>query len=78
MVFAETEEREVMNCPIQEQTADGSTCGRCWHHLPDGITCPRHGEVAAEVERYNQTKLSTLENVMRKRKGPKLLGREFD
>ena len=63
-----------MNCPIKEQTADGSPCGRCWFHLPDGKTCPRHGDVTEEVERFKETGHTTLENVMRKRKGLSLLG----
>lgn len=65
-----------MNCPINEQTGDGRTCGRCWHYLPDGKTCPRHGDVEDEVRRHIETGHSTLENIMRKRKGLKLLGKE--
>lgn len=64
-----------MNCPINEQTADGRTCGRCWFHLPDGKTCPRHGDVSDEVARFEETGHCTLENIMRKRKGMPLLGR---
>jgi hypothetical protein len=62
-----------MNCPIIEQTADGTTCGRCWFHLSDGHTCPRHGDVSDEVDKYNAHGACTLENVMRKRKGLTLL-----
>jgi hypothetical protein len=58
-----------MNCPIQEQTADGVRVGRCWFHLQDGVTCPRQGEVSAEVNFFNATGFTTLEHVMRKRKG---------
>ena len=58
-----------MNCPINEQTANGYVCGRCWFHLPDGKTCPRHGDVGEEVERFEETGHTTLENIMRKRKG---------
>jgi hypothetical protein len=58
-----------MNCPINEQTADGRGCGRCWHHLPDGKTCPTHGDVSVEVARFVETGHGTLENVMRRRKG---------
>ncbi len=58
-----------MNCPINEQTADGVVVGRCWYHLPDGVTCPRHGDVSVEVERFCETGHTTLENVMLKRKG---------
>jgi len=63
-----------MNCPINEQTGDGVSCGRCWFHLPDGKTCPRHGDVADEVRRFKETGHTTLENVMRKRKGLPTLG----
>jgi len=57
------------SCPINEQTGDGMTCGRCWFFLKDGRTCPRHGDVSVEVERYKRTRKLTLENVMRTRKG---------
>lgn len=57
------------NCPINEQTADGVPCGRCWYYLKDGKTCPRHGDVSIEVARYRKTGFSTLENIMRERKG---------
>ena len=63
------------NCPIHEQTADGAPCGRCYYHLPDGKTCPRHGDVSVEVERDINTGHGTLENIMRKRKGLPLLGK---
>ncbi len=63
-----------MNCPIDEQTADGDLVGRCYLHLPDGKTCPRHGDVGPEVDRFNKTRVSTAENVMRSRKGLPLLG----
>ncbi|KKM81722.1 hypothetical protein LCGC14_1326850, partial [marine sediment metagenome] len=56
-----------MNCPINEQTADGYTCGRCCFHLPDGVTCPRHGEVATEVDHFRATGRLTLENTMQAR-----------
>jgi len=62
-----------MNCPILEQTADGANVGRCWFHLPDGKTCPRHGDVSVEVDHFNESGKCTLENIMRKRKSlPKL------
>ena len=64
-----------MNCPINEQTGDGRTVGRCWFHLPDGKTCPRHGDVSEEVERWLQTGHSTLENVQRERLGKSQLGK---
>lgn len=38
--------RHPNNCPVQERTADGRPVGRCWFHLPDGKTCPRHGDVS--------------------------------
>lgn len=50
-----------LNCPINEQTGDGVSCGRCWHYLPDGKTCPRHGDVTAEVEHFEATGRITLE-----------------
>lgn len=50
-----------MNCPIQEQTADGHCVGRCWFHLPDGKTCPRHGDVSIEIDRFNKTGRTTKE-----------------
>jgi len=65
-----------MNCPINEQTADGYNVGRCCFYLPDGVTCPRHGDVRPEVDRFNETGHGTLENVMRKRKGLRLLGKK--
>lgn len=61
------------NCPILEQTGDGTACGRCWYHLPDGKTCPRHGDVTREVLTYEHTGKCTLENVYRKRVGKPLL-----
>lgn len=61
------------NCPINEQTADGTPCGRCCYHLPDGKTCPRHGDVEQEVAYFALTQHTTPENVMRKRKGLPLL-----
>ncbi len=64
------------NCPILEQTADGHSCGRCCYYLPDGKTCPTHGDVSDEVERYRTEGYLTLENTMRKRKGLKLLGKK--
>ena len=58
-----------MNCPIREQTADGTCVGRCWFHLLDGKTCPRHGDVGPEVERFETTGKTTLENEWRRRTG---------
>lgn len=43
------------SCPVRERTGDGVSVGRCWFHLPDGKTCPRHGDVSAQVEEYRQT-----------------------
>lgn len=48
--------------------------GRCWFNLTEEYICPRHGDVRDEVMRFEQTQLTTLENVMRKRKGLPLLG----
>jgi len=63
-----------MNCPINEQTGDGKTVGRCWFYLKDDITCPRHGNVGVEIEYFIKTGKTTLENTMRKRKGMEILG----
>ncbi len=62
--------RTNMHCPINEQS---DTCGRCWFYVADGMRCPRHGNVAEEVERFNETGKLTLENRMRQRKGLPLL-----
>lgn len=64
-----------MNCPIHEQTGDGKGVGRCWFYLPDGKTCPRHGDVSVEVTEFETTGKTTLENKMRQRKGMVLLGK---
>ena len=58
----------VQNCPINEQTADGDTVGRCWHFMTDGHTCPRHGDVTVEVKQYAKTGYLTLESTMRLRR----------
>jgi hypothetical protein len=63
------------NCPINEQTGDGHVVGRCWYHLPDGKTCPRHGDVGFEVNVFERTGRLTVENDMLARKGQPLLGR---
>jgi hypothetical protein len=59
------------NCPINEQTGDGTTVGRCWFFLKDGV-CPRHGDVKKYLERLPKL---TLENDMRQDKNLPLLGR---
>ena len=64
-----------MNCPINEQTGDGVPVGMCYFHLPDGKTCPRHGDVSVEVARFESTGKMTLENEQRKRLGKPLLGK---
>jgi len=56
------------NCPIREQTADGVPVGRCWFHLKDGKTCPRHGDVSKAVEYYKDTGRTTLEEDHNKEK----------
>ena len=33
------------NCPLIEQTGDGVEVGTCCFYMPDGKTCPRHGDV---------------------------------
>ena len=67
-----------MNCPINEQIGEGIACGRCCLFLPDGMTCPRHGDVYIEVAHFNKTGKTTLENTMRARKGKQLLGGDRD
>lgn len=52
-----------MNCPIIEVTGDGRPVGRCWFYLPDGKTCPRHGDVLKAVELFEMTGKLTLEKV---------------
>lgn len=64
------------SCPIIEQTGDGKPCGRCWFALPDGKTCPRHGDVSVYVERFSRGEGLTLENVMRQDRGQKALGKQ--
>lgn len=51
-----------MNCPIMEQTGDGVTVGRCWFHLIDGKTCPRHGDVSQAVSYFKKTGKCMLES----------------
>lgn len=62
------------NCPIIEQTGDGTPCGRCWFNLEAGCVCPRHGDVGPELALFEYTGQTTLENRMRERKGLPLLG----
>lgn len=52
-----------MNCPINEKTGDGRPVGRCWHYLPDGKTCPRHGDVSIEVRVFTETGKLTPETL---------------
>ena len=49
------------NCPINERTGDGVHVGRCWFHLPDGKTCPRHGDVSEAVRHFESTGKTTPE-----------------
>jgi len=58
-----------MHCPIVEVTADGVACGRCWFFLPDGHTCPRHGDVCVEVEQWQRFCALTNENRLLQRRG---------
>ena len=64
------------SCPINEQTADGTTVGRCWFGLVNG-QCRRHGDVSKYVEVYRETGQMTLENDMRRDRGLPLLGRRL-
>lgn len=50
-----------MNCPINEQDGDGRVVGRCWFHLPDGKTCPRHGDVSEPVRVFEDSGWLSLE-----------------
>lgn len=50
------------NCPINEQTGDGRTVGRCWFYLHDGKTCERHGDVSEAAKVYRRSGMLTLEN----------------
>jgi hypothetical protein len=45
-------------------------------YLPDGKTCPFHGDVSDEVHIYEETGMLTLENAMRRRRGMSLLGKD--
>ena len=53
------------NCPIIEQTADGTNVGRCWFYLHPAVNycCPRHGDVSIARQRYLVTGKLTLESV---------------
>jgi len=51
------------NCPIIEKTADGISVGRCFYYLPDGNTCPRHGDVSSEVKIYKESGKLTHEKL---------------
>jgi len=73
LIENEDNTKKVHNCPINEQTGDGTVVGRCWFAL-DNLKCPRHGDVSVELEYFQKTGRCTLENVMRKRKGMSLLG----
>lgn len=57
-------------CPIRERTANGVSVGRCWHHLPDGHTCERHGDVTAAVAKYIETGKLTDESELGARVKP--------
>ena len=50
------------NCPINERTADGDLVGRCWFYLPDGYTCPRHGDVTKAIELWVKSGRLTSES----------------
>ncbi|KZX57764.1 hypothetical protein A3709_19265 [Halioglobus sp. HI00S01] len=55
-------DRKTVNCPVNEQTANGEVVGRCYFHLQDGFTCPRHGNVEAAVAYFEKTGKLTLES----------------
>lgn len=52
-----------MNCPINERTGDGVLVGRCWYYLPDGVTCPRHGDVSKAVALFQESGKLTPERM---------------
>lgn len=62
------------NCPIKEQDGDGRMVGRCWHHLVDGVRCPRHGDVSVEIDVFEKEGKMTSENEHRQRLGLHPLG----
>ena len=37
------------NCPLIEKTADGTEVGNCCFYMPDGKTCPRHGDITPYI-----------------------------
>lgn len=49
------------NCPIKEVTGDNIAVGRCYFYLPDGKTCPRHGDVGEAVVEFEKTGRLTRE-----------------
>ena len=51
----------VSNCPIMEQTGDGTPVGRCWFYISDGKTCPRHGDVIKAVDYFKEMGKCLLE-----------------
>ncbi len=55
------------NCPINEVTGDGRAVGRCCFYLPDGKTCPRHGDVSEAIALYRNTGQLTLEKLDKKK-----------
>jgi hypothetical protein len=58
-----------MNCPINEVTGDNRAVGRCWFYLPDGVTCPRHGDVSRAVKTYHTTGKLTREVLVSESEG---------
>lgn len=63
--MGKTERYGSANCPIREFTGDGVSVGRCWFYMPDGKTCPRHGDVSVAVATYLATSELTDERVPR-------------
>jgi len=53
--FPQLKHKSITNCPIIEQTGDGKSVGRCWFHLPDGKTCPRHGNAKIAINHLKET-----------------------
>jgi hypothetical protein len=66
------------NCPINEQTGDGAPVGKCDFFLEDGKICPRHGDVSEALALFEKSRVLTLENDLRFKRGEPLLGMKSD
>ncbi|NIV02803.1 MAG: hypothetical protein GWN55_16020 [Phycisphaerae bacterium] len=43
-------EQSPRTCPLIEVDGDSKECGTCCFHMPDGKTCPRHGDITPYLE----------------------------